>query len=76
MFNAPRKATATGWKLYRTSEPPLSLEEINVALAEHGLMGISKRTYDHYHRLVRHGFEEYLPINELDMHVKHKRQAG
>jgi hypothetical protein len=76
MFNAPRKATAKGFNLYRSSEPAPTLDEINLTLAAEGLMGVSKRTYDHYHRLVRHGFDHYLPINELDMHVKHSRRAG
>lgn len=36
---------------------------------------VSQRTYQHYRRMAANGFEEYLPINEVDVRLK-LRRAG
>jgi hypothetical protein len=36
---------------------------------------VSLRTYRHYRRMASNGFEEYLPINEVDVRLK-LRRAG
>jgi hypothetical protein len=59
--------TSRGWQLYRDSGYTLTREEINLALRGSGHRPISRRTYAHYGKLRRHGFREYLPINQLDV---------
>ena len=44
-----------------------SMEEINDRLDEDGFGAIAKRTYDHYRKLHRFGYERYVPINQLDI---------
>jgi len=70
MGNRTPAATLHGWSEYRAAVPPPSLDEINEHLQSRGLDCVSPRTYDHYGRLVRHGYDHYIPINELDMRVK------
>jgi hypothetical protein len=67
------RAAQMGWAMYRAADPRPSIEDINLALGGQGLPTISDRMYDHYRRLERHGYEAYLPINELDMAVKAAR---
>ena len=73
MTNTTPTAAARGWTLYQSTEPPLSLDDINRVLALERLNPIAPRTYDHYRRLARHGYAEYMPINELDVAVKLRR---
>jgi hypothetical protein len=68
------RAAEVGWSLFQTEDGNRSLDEINQELARRELPGISPRMYDHYGRLVRHGFSTYAPINELDMFIKSQRQ--
>lgn len=70
MANASARAARDGWLIYTSSNPPPSRDEINGLLESRRVSPISKRTYDHYGRLARHGYDHYVPINELDMAVK------
>lgn len=56
-----------GWALFRSSQYSLTLAQINQRLEKLGLKPISGRMYDHYGRLVRHGFEQYVTINQFDV---------
>jgi hypothetical protein len=56
-----------GWELFKESGYSLSLDEINDRLLRSGSRTISIRMYQHYHKLFRYGYEEYLPINQLDV---------
>lgn len=76
MFNTTAEAARRGWDFFRSADPPPSHDEVNERLRDEGLIGIAGRTYDHYRRLARHGYDGYLPINELDMAVKAKRRAS
>ena len=67
-------AAEVGWSVFQAQSDRPSFESINVELRRRDLPAISARMYDHYGRLARHGFESYLPINELDMFVKSERQ--
>ena len=60
-----------GWAIFLASGCVTSREAINDDLAEGGLPPISARMFDHSTRLSRHGVGEYMPINELDISVKH-----
>jgi hypothetical protein len=75
MPNPTTHAAQVGFDVFRSSDPPPPLEAINEALAAKGLDGVAARTYNHYSRLVRHGYDEYMPINELDMAIKAKRRG-
>jgi hypothetical protein len=68
------RAAEVGWSLFQPGGPPPTLDEINAELARCDLPPVSPRMYDHYRRLVRHGFTTYVPINELDMFIKAERQ--
>ena len=69
------RAAEVGWSIFRSTNPPPTHDEINEFLKLDDLPPVSVRMYDHYRRLVRHGFSTYVPINELDMHVKAQRRA-
>ncbi len=69
------RAAQVGWALYKASHPRASIETINLVLGGQNLPPISDRMYDHYRRLERHGYETYVPINELDMAVKAARMG-
>ncbi|HEX4489797.1 MAG TPA: hypothetical protein VH914_01205 [Acidimicrobiia bacterium] len=68
--DAAKQAARSGWEIFIDSDPAPSREEINEALASLGSPGISTRMYRHYEALVRHGYGEYVPINQLDVTVK------
>lgn len=74
MANATPLAAEHGWSAFTSSVPPPARSEINEQLVARGLPPVSLRTYDHYKRLVRHGYSRYVPINELDMAVKATRR--
>ena len=74
-MNANASSTRRGFEIYCDSVPRPSLDEINEVLESTGNDRVSKRTYDHYSRLVRHGYNSYLPVNELDMRVKLERMG-
>jgi len=73
--NAKPSAVKRGWDLYRATTPPPSLAELNATLEAIGEGPIRARTYKHYRRMEANGFEEYLPINEVDVRLK-LRRAG
>ena len=68
------RAAEVGWSLFASSDPPPTLDELNEELEHRSLPNVSGRMYDHYRRLMRHGHEHYIPINELDMAIKAKRR--
>lgn len=56
-----------GWELFKESGYALSFAELNDALRSNGMNAVSLRMFQHYHKLFRYGYEEYLPINQLDV---------
>ncbi len=62
----PRDAQA-GWQIYRESGYQATLEEINAGLMRRGFSPIRQRTYDHYRKLYRYGYQRYVPINVVDV---------
>lgn len=56
-----------GWELFKESGYALSYRELNEALRANGMRAVSLRMFQHYHKLFRYGYEEYLPINQLDV---------
>lgn len=73
MSNVKTTAAAEGWMIYSRSPLPPAMDELNAELLAFGNSAISLRMYRHYRALRRHGRSEYLPINELDIQVKHQR---
>lgn len=67
MANATPEAARRGFDLYRQGA---SLVRINAILLAQGHPPVSQRMHDHYGRLVRHGYDRYVPVNELDVTVK------
>jgi hypothetical protein len=76
MKNAPTEALKRGWELYRTTTPRPNRDELNAALTAERMSGVSERAIRHFRTLDRHGMKDYLPINEMDMQIKHRRQNG
>lgn len=72
MSNASPAAARRGFAFF-TADPRPSLLQINERLLALGFGPVSERMYDHYRRLVRHDYEEYVPVNELDVAVKASR---
>jgi hypothetical protein len=75
LTNCEQSVAKRGWDIYRAATPAPSLETINAMLGCSDKGGVSSRTYRHYRRMAFHGFQEYLPINELDVRLK-LRRAG
>lgn len=73
MPNAKQTDAIAGWEIFSRPEGPPPLDRLNEELARLGHAPVSKRMYRHYRALARHGRDEYLPINELDMQIKHER---
>jgi hypothetical protein len=57
----------TGWEIYKASDYELTLGEINDELQGRRLPPVSQRMYSHYRKLHRYGYEQYIPINQLDV---------
>lgn len=64
---ASREDAEAGWELFKDSDYTLSLAEINRLLVRQGDAPVSSRMYEHYRKLLRYGYESYLPINQLDV---------
>lgn len=57
----------SGWEIYKASGYEATLVEINDELSARGLPPVSSRMYVHYRKMRRYGYEQYLPINQLDV---------
>ncbi len=66
-MSASIKDSAAGWKIFKQSNYAMEMNEINRQLKKFGYRPIANRTYRHYHKLHRHGYTEYIPINQLDV---------
>ena len=62
----PENAQA-GWEIYRASDYELTLAEVNDELAARERPAVSQRMCTHYRKLHRYGYEQYIPINQLDV---------
>jgi len=56
-----------GWELFKASDYIWSLSDINQALEVRALPPVSPRMYTNYRKLHRYGYEQYIPINQLDV---------
>jgi hypothetical protein len=58
---------AEGWAIYQQSADEISLPEINQALRSRGYRKVSERMFQHYMKLERLGYDDYMSINRLDL---------
>src|SRR5690606_34662734 len=58
---------AAGWTIFREHHGHITLEELNQMLRAQGRRPVAKRTFNHYRKLYRLGYEEYVSINRLDL---------
>ena len=58
---------AAGWEIYKRLHGEVTLPELNKALQAQGFRRIAPRTYSHYQKLARLGYEEYVSINRLGL---------
>lgn len=56
-----------GWAIFKEFDFTLSLDEINARLMQRGFAPVAPRTFAHYDKLRRFGYEHYIPINQLDV---------
>lgn len=66
-MNAKPRDLQAGWGIYRASGFKAELAEVNEKLVARGFNSISGRSYRHYEKLARYGYERYVPINRLDV---------
>ena len=59
--------TEEGYRLLQTADFSYDLDELNDELARRGFAPVSERTFRHYRKLRRYGWDSYLPINQLDV---------
>jgi len=59
--------TAEGWDIFQEHRGEITLLELNQALRSRGFRRIHQRTFDHYHKLQRLGYDDYVSINRLDL---------
>lgn len=55
----PRDAQA-GWQIYRDSGYRATIDEVNAELVRRGFGIIQVRTYNHYRKLHRYGYQRYV----------------
>jgi hypothetical protein len=64
---AKNRDAQVGWYIYRASNYSLELGEINEQLTSARFSPVAPRTYTHYRKLHRYGYQRYVPINQLDV---------
>lgn len=64
---AKARDAQAGWSIYRASGYSFDLDEINERLKAAGFEPVAPRTYTHYRKLHRYGYQRYVPINQLDV---------
>jgi len=62
-----------GWEIYRSRQGAVSRTQLNQALLVQGLEPIAERTFTHYGKLLRLGYNEYVSINRLD--IRHANES-
>ena len=58
---------AAGWAIYRDRAGRITLEELNQLVRGRGMRPVAQRSFAHYRKLQRLGYEEYVSINRLDL---------
>lgn len=66
-MTARYRDAAAGWDIYKRLHGEVTLPELNEALQAQGFRRVAPRTYSHYQKLARLGYEEYVSINRLDL---------
>ncbi len=56
-----------GYEYYLRERGEATIEDINNYLTTHSRRPIQSRTYNHYRKLLAHGFRSYIPINQFDV---------
>jgi hypothetical protein len=64
---ATNRDAQAGWYIYRASNYSLELGELNEQLTSARFNPVAPRTYTHYRKLHRYGYQRYVPINQLDV---------
>ena len=56
-----------GYEYYLKERGDATIDDVNNYLGTHGRKTIKARTYNHYRKLLAHGFRSYIPINQFDV---------
>lgn len=67
MTNATPVDTRAGFEIYRSMPEPVDRYQLNTQLIAAGYGSVSKRTFGHYGKLVRAGYNRYISINRFDV---------
>src|ERR1700722_15993506 len=65
--NAKPRDMQAGGGVSRGSNYQATLDQINQVLVGGGFSPVSSRSYTHYRKLHKYGYERYIPINVLDV---------
>lgn len=64
---ATKEDAEQGWRIFREENYALTLDEVNQRLVRQGHSAVSQRMYQRYGKLHRYGYDNYIPINQLDV---------
>ncbi len=67
MPNATYRDCRAGFDVFRRHGGEISREDLNAELVETGYGMVSDRTFVHYGKLLRSGFDRYISINRFDV---------
>lgn len=56
-----------GYEFYLQTRGEATMTDVNAHLESKNRYPIALRTYQHYRKLIRHGFRTYVPINKFDV---------
>jgi len=56
-----------GYEYYLKERGDATIDDVNNYLVTHSRKTIQARTYNHYRKLLAHGFRSYIPINQFDV---------
>ena len=62
-----------GWEIFHGRNGQVSRAQLNAGLRSRNKEPISERTYSHYRKLRRLGYDDYVSINRLD--IRHANEA-
>ncbi len=69
MANATYRDCRAGFDVFRRYGGSIARDDLNVELVEAGYGVVSDRTFGHYRKLLRSGFDRYISINRFDIVV-------
>lgn len=73
MANASQVDALKGYEYFLKERGKADFAQVNTFLIREGGNPIAQRTYRHFHKLLKHGFRTYVPINKFDVITSDKK---